>query len=73
MFSTFGISLCRMPEKKTWKRGEKESGMALSQVSYSEVILSLSFLKWLFLDSLIVSDSGVSSVSCTCTLTQGLL
>ena len=43
---------------------ENKSGMALSQVrSYSQWILSLPFLKCLSLDLLIVSDSGVSSLT----------
>ena len=47
--------------RKMRKKKEQESGMALSQVSsYSQWILSLSFLKCPSLDSLIVSDSGVS-------------
>ena len=52
-----------LPEEealKLKKGKEKESGMALAQVkSYSQLILSLSFLKCPSLDSLIFSDSGV--------------
>ena len=62
IFSTFSINLCRMPEKKPG-RGEKKRQEWLSQVSYSELVLSLSFLKCPSLDLLIVSDSGVSCLS----------
>ena len=56
-----------LPEGEAQKRRkmkENKSGMALSQVrSYSQWILSLPFLKCLSLDLLIVSDSGVSSLT----------
>ena len=71
MFSTFSINLCRMPEKKHG-RGDKKSGMALSQVkSYSQLILSLSFLKCPYLNSLIVSDSEVSCLTPVCAHSPG--
>ena len=58
------IELWRLMDKEAQKRKEQESGMALSQVrSYSQWILSLSFLKCPSLDSLIMSDSGVSCLT----------
>ena len=58
------IELWRLMDEEAQKRKEQESGMALCLVrSYSEWILSLSFLSCPSLDSLIMSDSAVSCLT----------
>ena len=53
-----------LPEEEVKKMKENVSGMALSLVrSYSQWVLSLSFLKCPSQDSLIMSDSGVSCLT----------